>query len=200
MKPSKLGPLTCKQEASCQKLWGVFQLIPNLLTITKVNSKRSKNETNICSQAFVFLQLEYCNSLLSGHSLLSSWFKMQQLSFLLVLADGIILPRSWLISFGSLYALELIFKLYSSLLKHVAVWLQATWQIRWLHMSLRSSNASLQNQGSSLEVTIGTSWNWKNLPEEVKLATSITSFKSLVKAHFYELSLEQCQFSLFSPS
>lgn len=79
MKPSKLGPLTCKQEASCQKLWGVFQLIPNLLTITKVNSKRSKNETNICSQAFVFLQLEYCNSLLSGHSLLSSWFKMQQL-------------------------------------------------------------------------------------------------------------------------
>lgn len=115
-------------------------------------------------------------------------------------SDGIILPRSWLISFGSLYALELIFKLYSSLLKHVAVWLQATWQIRWLHMSLRSSNASLQNQGSSLEVTIGASWNWKNLPEEVKLATSITSFKSLVKAHFYELSLEQCQFSLFSPS
>lgn len=148
--------------------WGVVQLIPNLLTITKVNSKNSKNETNICSQAFVFLQLEYCNSLLSGHSLLSSWFKMQQLGFLLVLADGIILPRSWLISFGSLYALELIFKLYSSLLKHVAVWLQATWQIRWLHMSLRSSNASLQNQGSSLEVTIGASWNWKNLPEEVK--------------------------------
>lgn len=56
--------------------------------------------------------LDYCNSILSGYSLMenycltSNWLWIQQLSFLLVLADRITSPLSWLVSTGFLNILQ----------------------------------------------------------------------------------------------
>jgi len=213
-----LGPLSTNLSSSARNLGVIFDSHLNfkihinkvtqscffhLRTISKIKPILTRSDLEKVTNALIFSRLDYCNSLLSGLDnksisrlqlvqnaaarLLTGFNRREHITP--VLSSLHWLPVRFRIDFKTLlFTFKARLGLAPSYIAELLTPYEPPCSLRSSGRSLLAVPKSRLRTKGDRAFSVRAPQLWNNLPEEIRLASSVTSFKSLLKTHFYRMA------------